>query len=183
MKVLVLGAGVIGTCTAWYLAALGHEVRVVDRQKGAGLETSFANGGQISVSHSEPWANPDAPLKLLKWLRREDSPLLFRLRLDPHQWTWGLRFFYECMPWRTPINSRLMVTLSAYSRAQLDALRAETRIQYDALERGILHYFTDRASFDLAAASAPELRRHGLELELKNPDEVVAIEPDRKSVV
>ena len=177
MKVLVLGAGVIGTCTAWYLAALGHEVRVVDRQKGAGLETSFANGGQISVSHSEPWANPDAPLKLLKWLRREDSPLLFRLRLDPHQWTWGLRFFYECMPWRTPINSRLMVTLSAYSRAQLDALRAETRIQYDALERGILHYFTDRASFDDAARSAPELRRYGLELEPKTPDECVAIEP------
>ena len=177
MKVLVLGAGVVGTATAWYLAAQGHEVRVVDRREGAGLETSFANGGQISVSHSEPWANPDAPIKLLKWLRHPDSPLLFRLKLDPKQWEWGLRFFYECMPWRTLENSRQMVTLSGYSREALGELRATTGIQYDALERGILHYFTDRLSFEGAAASAPELRRYGLELVVKTPAECVVIEP------
>ena len=177
MKVLVLGAGVVGTATAWYLAAQGHEVRVVDRREGAGLETSFANGGQISVSHSEPWANPDAPIKLLKWLRHPDSPLLFRLKLDPKQWEWGLRFFYECMPWRTMENSRQMVTLSRYSREALGELRAATAIQYDALERGILHYFTDRLSFEGAAASAPELRRYGLDFEIKTPAECVAIEP------
>jgi D-amino-acid dehydrogenase len=177
MKVLVLGAGVVGTATAWYLAAQGHEVRVVDRREGAGLETSFANGGQISVSHSEPWANPDAPIKLLKWLRHPDSPLLFRLKLDPKQWEWGLRFFYECMPWRTMENSRQMVTLSRYSREALGELRAATAIQYDALERGILHYFTDRLSFEGAAASAPQLRRYGLDFEIKTPAECVAIEP------
>ena len=177
MKVLVLGAGVIGTSTAWYLATQGHEVGVVERQPGAGLETSFANGGQISVSHSEPWANPDAPIKLLKWLRHPDSPLLFRLKLDPNQWEWGLRFFYECMPWRTLENSRQMVTMSAFSREKLRELRAQTGLQYDALERGILHYFTDKMSFDGAAASAPELRRYGLDFQMKTPDECVAIEP------
>src|SRR5689334_18638484 len=85
MKVLVLGAGVIGTATAWYLAKSGHEPVVVDRREGAGLETSFANGGQISVCHAEPWANPDAPLKILQWAWRDDAPLLFRLKMDPAQ--------------------------------------------------------------------------------------------------
>ena len=177
MKVLVLGAGVIGTCTAWYLAGRGHEVTVVERQPGAGLETSFANGSQISVSHSEPWANPDAPIKLLKWLWREDSPLLFRLRMDPHQWSWGIRFFYECMPWRTPENSRRMVTLSAYSREKLAEIRNTTSIDYDALERGILHYFTDEASFEDAVRAAPALRDYGLQMQAKTPEECVAVEP------
>ncbi|HZR71045.1 MAG TPA: FAD-dependent oxidoreductase, partial [Burkholderiales bacterium] len=92
MKVIVLGAGVIGTTSAWYLARAGHEVVVVDRRSHPGLETSFANGGQISVSHSEPWANPTAPFQIVRWLGREDAPLLFRPRLDREQWLWGLRF-------------------------------------------------------------------------------------------
>ncbi len=177
MKILVLGAGVIGTSTAWYLAARGHEVAVVDRRQGPGLETSYANGGQISVSHSEPWSTPDAPIKLVKWWFKPDSPLLFRLRMDPHQWSWGLRFFYECAPWRTRENSRLMVTLSAYSREALAELRATTGIEYDALERGILHYFTDKASFEEAALAAPLLRQYGLEMEVKTPEQCVRIEP------
>ena len=85
MKVLVLGSGVVGVTSAWYLAEAGHEVTVVDRQPCAGFEASFANGGQISVSHAEPWANPSAPLKILQWLGREDAPLLFRPRLSPRQ--------------------------------------------------------------------------------------------------
>ena len=95
MKVTVLGAGVTGITTAWFLRQAGHDVNVVDRQPGAGLETSFANGGQISVSHAEPWANPGAPLKVLKWLMREDAPLLFRLRPDLNQWLWGLDFLRQ----------------------------------------------------------------------------------------
>jgi D-amino-acid dehydrogenase len=177
MKILVLGAGVIGTSTAWYLAADGHEVTVVERREGPGLETSFANGGQISVSHSEPWSTPDAPVKLVKWWFRPDSPLLFRLRMDPHQWSWGLRFFYECAPWRTRGNSRQMVTLSAYSREALAGLRAATGIEYDSLERGILTYFTDRPSFDDAARAAPLLRQYGLDMQVKTPQECVRIEP------
>jgi D-amino-acid dehydrogenase len=82
MKIIVLGAGVVGTTTAWYLNRAGHEVTVVERQPGVGLETSFANGGQISASHAVPWANPGAPLKILRWLGKEDAPLLFRLHAD-----------------------------------------------------------------------------------------------------
>jgi D-amino-acid dehydrogenase len=177
MKVVVLGAGVIGTATAWYLVQQGHEVTVIDRREGAGLETSFANGGQISVSHAEPWANPDAPLKILQWLRRDDSPLLFRLRMDPAQWLWGLRFLYECRPSRTRANIAQIVKLSLYSRAALQELRAETGIEYDALTRGILHYYTDRGEFDRAAASAPIMNELGLDLAVKTVDEAVAIEP------
>ncbi|MGZ5113260.1 MAG: FAD-dependent oxidoreductase, partial [Usitatibacter sp.] len=127
MKVLVLGAGVLGTTTAWYLAQAGHEVVVVDRREGAGLETSFANGGQISVCHAEPWANPEAPLKILQWLARDDSPLLFRLRMDPAQWLWGARFLYECRPSRTRENIKQIVKLALYSRAALQQLRADWR--------------------------------------------------------
>lgn len=177
MKVLVLGAGVLGTSTAWYLAEQGHEVTVVDRCEGAGLETSFANGGQISVCHAEPWANPGAPLQILQWLRRDDSPLLFRLRMDPAQWLWGLRFLYECLPARTRDNIGQIVKLSLYSRAMLQALRAATGIEYDALTRGILHYYTDARVFDDAVAAASLMNEFGLDRDVKTPEEAVAIEP------
>jgi D-amino-acid dehydrogenase len=177
MKILVLGAGVIGTATAWYAARAGHEVVVVDRHEGAGLETSFANGGQISVSHAEPWANPDAPLKLAKWLARDDAPLLFRLRADPAQWAWGARFLYECTAWRTRENIAQIVKLSVYSRRELQALREETAIEYCALAKGILHYYTERDEFDRALEASEVMRRHGLALEMKTVDEAIAIEP------
>ena len=177
MKVLVLGAGVIGTCTAWYLTEAGHEVTVVERRDGPGLETSFANGGQISVCHAEPWANPDAPLKILQWIWRDDAPLLFRLRLDPNQWTWGARFLYECQPGRTRQNIRDIVKLSLYSRASLQELRDATQIEYDALERGILHYYTEPAVFESAVKAAGLMQDYGLDREIKTVAEAVAIEP------
>src|SRR5215210_6760627 len=125
MKVIVLGAGVIGVTSAWYLNKAGHDVTVIDRRAGAGMETSFANGGQISVSHAEPWAKPSAPLKVLKWLAREDAPLLFRLRADLRQWLWGLSFLLECTPARTRHNIEQIVRLGTYSREKLQALRRE----------------------------------------------------------
>ena len=114
MRVLVLGAGVVGVTSAWYLARAGHEVTVVDRQPGAALETSFANGGQISVSHAEPWANPRAPLQALQWLGQEDAPLLFRLRYDPALFAWSLRFLRECLPWRTRENIRSRIVAMSF---------------------------------------------------------------------
>ncbi len=177
MKTLVLGAGVIGTSTAWYLAQSGHEVEVLDRREGAGLETSFANGGQISACHAEPWANPDAPSKILQWIWRDDAPLLFRLRMDPRQWTWGIRFLYECLPSRTRDNIAQIVKMSLYSRTSLQELRAATGIEYDQMMLGILHYYTDAAEFERAVASASIMRKYGLDRDVKTVAEALAIEP------
>jgi len=177
LKIIVLGAGVIGVTSAWYLARAGHEVTVVERQPGAALETSFANGGQISVSHAEPWANPVAPVKVLRWLLRADAPIKFRLRADPRQWSWGLRFLRECMPERARHNTAQLVHLGLYSRDVLNALRRETRIENDQLECGILHFFTEPAAFEHAAETAALMRQHGCDLTLKSAQECVAIEP------
>jgi D-amino-acid dehydrogenase len=177
MRIIVLGAGVVGTTAAWYLARAGHEVTVVERQGAAGLETSFANGGQVSASHAEPWANPGAPAKILEWLGREDAPLLFRLRADWDQWTWGLRFLAECLPFRARENTRQLLALALYSRAELRELRRETGIAYDQLTRGILHFYTDEEAFEGAAAAAGELAQHGAEREVKSAEECLAIEP------
>ena len=177
MRVLVLGGGVIGVTAAWYLAADGHEVTLVDRQPGAALEASFANGGQISASYAEPWANPEAPLKVLKWLGREDAPLLFRLRADWRQWRWGLQFLLECLPSRTRHNTIQCLNLSLYSRDALRELRAATGIEYDHLERGILQFYTDPKEFEHGVASAALMREYGCDRVVRTPDECVAIEP------
>jgi D-amino-acid dehydrogenase len=177
MRVLVLGAGVVGTAAAWYLARAGHEVAVVERREGAGLETSFANGGQIAVSHAEPWANPGAPLKILKWMGRDDAPLLFRLKADPAQWAWGLRFLHECAGWRTRENIAQIVKLSAYSGKALRELREETGIVYDAVTRGILSYYTEQDEFEGAVEAARVMREYGIERAVKTVDEAIAIEP------
>lgn len=177
MKVIVLGAGVVGITSAWYLRQAGHAVTVVDRQYVPGLETSFANGGQISVSHAEPWANPHAVSQIVRWLGREDAPLLFRLRADAAQWRWGLRFLLECLPWRTRRNIAAILRLALYSRAALKALRAETGIRYDHLERGILHFYTDPRQFECAQAAVRVMAEFGCERTLKTPQEMLAIEP------
>ena len=177
MRVIVLGAGVVGTTAAWFLAKAGHQVTVIERQHAAGLETSFANGGQISVSHAEPWAHPGAPLKVFKWMFSEDAPLLFRPRADLRQWQWCLEFLRECTPARTRHNIKQMVNLGLYSRGQLRKLRAETGIEYDHLERGILHFYTSQQAFDAAQEPARIMREFGCELDMKTPDECVAIEP------
>jgi D-amino-acid dehydrogenase len=177
MRVLVLGAGVIGVSSAWYLRQSGHEVVVVDRQPGAGLETSFANGGQISVSQSEPWAAPGAPFKVLKWLMKDDAPLLFRPRLEWHQLSWGMRFMIECLPWRFERNIREMVNLGLYSREALREMRRDTGIEYDHLTRGILQFYVDKGDFEAAQKSSELLRQYGIERSVKTAEEAIAIEP------
>jgi D-amino-acid dehydrogenase len=181
MKVIVLGAGIIGISTAWYLLEEGHEVTVVDRQADAALETSFANGAQISVSFCEPWANAEAPFKVAKWLMRDDSPLLFRPRLDPHQWRWGLSFLTQCSDRAFERNVQQLVALGRYSHESLKALVAQTGIDYERLERGILHFFSSQQDFDAGAAGAELMRRHGVDRRVLSRDEVLAIEPALRS--
>lgn len=177
MRVIVMGAGVVGTTAAWYLSAAGHEVTVIDRQPAAGLETSFANGGQISVCHAEPWANPGALPKLLKWIGHESSPLLWRMRADPAQWAWGLRFIRECTPARTRANIIAILKLALHSRDCLQALRAELGLEYDHLERGILHVYTDAREFEHAIPQAELMRQYGCDRFVKTAEECMQIEP------
>lgn len=177
MKVIVLGAGIIGVATAWYLADEGHDVTVVDRQDDAALETSFANGAQISVSYCEPWAHAGAPLKVARWLLDDESPLLFRPRLDPHQWRWGLQFLTQCNDAAFERNVAQLVALGRYSRDSLKSLVATTGIEYDRLQRGILHFFSSQAELDAGAAAAVLMRRHGVQRQVLSRDEVLRIEP------
>jgi D-amino-acid dehydrogenase len=180
VKVLVLGAGVVGVTSAWYLAEAGHEVSVVERQPHAGMETSFANGGQISASHAEPWAKPAMVPKLLRWLGREDAPLLFRPRADLAQWRWALGFLGECVPGRFERNCRALAGLAAYSRGALRALRQKTGVRYDHLSRGILHFATDGRDFEVLARNAEAVRALGIERQVKSAPECLALEPALK---
>ena len=177
MRVIVLGAGLLGTTSAYFLSQLGHEVTVVDRQATPGAETSFANGGQISVSHAEPWANPSAPLKVLQWLGKEDAPLLFRIRADMRQWLWGLQFLRECTPARTRHNIEQIVRLGTYSRDTLQQLRRDTGIDYAQRSQGILHFYTSQKEFDGAQGPAEQMRALGCERHVISADAAVALEP------
>ncbi len=177
MKVIVLGAGLLGVTSAYYLRQAGHDVIVLDRQATPASETSFANGGQISVSHAEPWANPGAPLKLVKWLGREDAPLLFRLRADVRQWLWGLQFLRECTPARTRHNIEQIVRLGTYSRDSLRQLRDAMGLDYDQRTQGILHFYTSEKEFEAAEAPAAQMRALGCERRVISADEAVRIEP------
>lgn len=177
MRVLVLGAGVVGATSAWFLRAAGHEVTVLERQPAVALETSFANGGQVSVSHSEPWANPGAPLKILRWLGKDDAPLLFRLQPELRQWLWGLAFLRECLPHRTARNIRRLVSLGLHSRRTLAELREGLGLEYDRRGRGILHFYTDRHDFEASARPAALMRELGCARVSLSADEAVALEP------
>ncbi|ODV13152.1 MAG: amino acid dehydrogenase [Rubrivivax sp. SCN 70-15] len=177
MKVIVLGAGLLGVTSAYFLRQQGHDVTVVDRQASPAAETSFANGGQISVSHAEPWANPSAPLKVLKWLGHEDAPLLFRLRADMRQWLWGLQFLRECTPARTRHNIEQIVRLGTYSRDTLQQLRRDIGIAYAERTQGILHFYTSQKEFDGAEAPAAQMRELGCDRRVISADEAVRLEP------
>jgi len=177
MKVAVLGSGIIGVSTAWWLAQAGHDVVVIDRESGPGEETSRANGGQISVSYSEPWANPDAPLRLLKWMFQQNAPLAFRPRADLRQWWWGLNFLRECLPARQAINIRAMVAMAEYSLQTLKGMRADLGIEYNHLEQGILNFYRSDEEFDASQKAAGIMRDFGVDRRIIGPDEVVQVEP------
>ncbi|WP_280153766.1 D-amino acid dehydrogenase [Piscinibacter sp. XHJ-5] len=177
MNVIVMGAGIIGISTAWHLLEQGHRVTVIDRQPDAAMETSFANGAQISVSFCEPWANAQAPFKVARWLLRDDSPLLFRPRLDPHQWRWGLAFLAQCNDAAFERNVAQLVALGRYSHETLKGMVAQTGIEYQRLERGILHFFSSQQELDAGAAGAELMRRHGVDRRVLSREEVLKVEP------
>lgn len=177
MKIIILGAGIIGVSTAWHLLERGHEVTVVERQPDAAMETSFANAAQISVSYCEPWANRDAPLKALKWMFSKEAPLLFRPQLDWQQWRWGAQFLSQCNDAAFERNVQQLVALGAYSHAALKDLVRSTGIEYQRLEHGIAHYYTDQKSFDTAGDAAALMRKYGVSRRVVSRDELLRIEP------
>ena len=177
MKVIVLGAGIIGISCAWHLLERGHEVTVVERQPDAALETSFANAGQVSVSYCEPWANRDAPFKALKWMFSNEAPLLFRPQFDIHQWTWGLKFLGQCNDAAFERNVKQLVALGAYSHRALKDVVASTGIEFSRLERGIAHYYTDQKSFDSAGDAATLMRKYGVDRQVVSRKQLLEIEP------
>ena len=177
MRVLVLGAGVVGVTAAYYLQKDSHEVTVIDRQDGAGLETSFANGGQISPSQAYPWAEPGVPLLMLKWLGCNDAPLLYRMRLDPKLWAWSLRFLANCTPGTFLTSTAKNLRLSLLSRSLLPEIRKETGIDYDCLERGILQIYRNQKELDKSAAFNEELHKLGCDHQVLDTAGVHALEP------
>lgn len=177
MRVLVLGSGVIGTVSAYYLAQAGFEVVVVDRQEGPALETSFANAGQVSPGYASPWAAPGVPLKAIKWLVTQHAPLAIRPTGDIHQYLWMAQMLRNCTAERYAINKERMVRLSEYSRDCLDELRAETGIAYEGRQLGTTQVFRTQQQVDAAAKDIAVLERSGVPYELLDRDGIARAEP------
>jgi D-amino-acid dehydrogenase len=177
VKVLVLGSGVIGTSVAYYLAKAGHEVEVVDRQDGAALETSFANAGEVSPGYSAPWAGPGVPLKAIKWMLMQHSPLVIWPMLDPAMWRWGAMMLANCTERAYALNKSRMVPIAEYSRDCLKALRAETGITYDDRALGTLQLFRTQKQLDGIGGDVAVLKQYGVPFEVLDRAGFVKVEP------
>lgn len=166
MKILVLGSGVIGTTSAYYLALAGHEVTVIDRQEAPALETSYANAGEVSPGYSSPWAGPGVPLKAIQWLMMKHSPLVIRPQLSMHQWGWLVQMLKNCTEARYAVNKERMVRLAEYSRDVLKKLREDTHIQYDQRTQGTLQLFRTQKQLDATDKDIQVLKDSGVHFEL-----------------
>lgn len=177
MKVLVLGSGVIGVTSAYYLARAGHEVTVIDRQPEPALETSFANAGEVSPGYSSPWAGPGVPVKAVKWLLMKHGPLVIRPKLDPVMWLWLLKMLRNCTTARYAVNKSRMIPIAEYSRDCLQALRSEIGIRYDERARGTLQLFREQAQLDHTGGDIAVLKQYGVPFEVLGRDGCIAAEP------
>ncbi|WP_370643357.1 D-amino acid dehydrogenase [Roseomonas cutis] len=177
MKVLILGGGVIGVTSAWYLSRAGHEVTVVERQPGAGLETSFANAGQVSFGYSAPWAGPGVPIKAIKWLLMRHRPFVIWPRPDAALAHWLVQMLANCTEEAYHVNKGRMVRVAEYSRTALAELRAETGIEYDHRERGTLQLFRTQKQLDHVGEDTSVLDEYGVPYEILDPSGCIAAEP------
>ncbi|MFQ5973865.1 MAG: D-amino acid dehydrogenase [Alphaproteobacteria bacterium] len=182
MKAVVLGAGVVGVTTAYYLAREGARVVVVDRQAEAASETSYANAGLISVGHALTWASPRAPRILLRSLWRKDLGFRMHLRADPQLWRWGVRFLRHCTSDAALETSATKYRICRYSQRCLTALREETGIAYRRLDNGLLYFFRDERQFDEGVRAMDVIREQGHELQVVDADGCARIEPTLASI-
>ena len=180
MTTVVLGAGAVGTATAWYLSKSGHDVVLVERQAEAAMETSWGNGGIIHASEVEPWSQPGMPTKIIKWLGKENAPMLLRYSAIPHIMRWGVEFARNCTPERFRENAKSNLRLALHSLKSLQEIGAETGIDYDRATRGVLKIYRSRESLDAAERSTAYLAQHGLLYERIDPERCVELEPALK---
>ncbi|MGV2497202.1 D-amino acid dehydrogenase [Pelagerythrobacter aerophilus] len=177
MRVIVLGAGVVGVTSAYYLAEAGHEVVLLDRQSGPALETSFANAGEISPGYASPWAAPGIPLKALRWLLMKHAPLILQPQLDMAMLRWILAMLRNCTAARYALNKSRMVRLAEFSRDELIALRGKLGLQYDQRSLGTLQLFRTQKQLDASASDIAVLEQYGVAYELLDRDGCVGAEP------
>ncbi|MGR8964145.1 D-amino acid dehydrogenase [Rhizobium leguminosarum] len=182
MKVIVLGAGIVGVTSAYQLAKAGHDVTVVDRQSGPALETSFANAGEVSFGYCSPWAAPGIPMKAMKWLFMKHAPLILRPKLDMAMLSWMARMLSNCTSERYAINKSRMLRLADYSRIALAELRAETGIAYDERMQGTLQLFRTQQQLEASAKDVKALAADGIPYEVLDRDGCVRFEPALRHV-
>ncbi|HIY71760.1 MAG TPA: D-amino acid dehydrogenase [Candidatus Luteimonas excrementigallinarum] len=177
MRILVLGSGVVGVTSAWYLRQAGHDVVVVDRQPGAALETSFANAGQVSPGYASPWPAPGIPAKAIGWLLSRHAPLAIRPTADPAQYRWLWQMLRNCTSARYAVSKARMVRLAEYSRDSLDELRRELGLDYEQRTLGTTQLFRTREQLDAAARDITVLEQYGVRYELLDADAIIRVEP------
>ncbi|MBK5569381.1 D-amino acid dehydrogenase [Ensifer sp. SSB1] len=182
MKVIVLGAGIIGVTSAYQLAKAGHEVTVIDRQAGPALETSFANAGEVSFGYCSPWAAPGIPMKAMKWLFMEHAPLILRPKVDTAMLSWMVKMLSNCTSKRYAINKSRMLRLADYSRISLATLRTETGIAYDERMQGTLQLFRTQQQLDASGKDVKALAADGIPYEVLDRDGCIRVEPALKHV-
>ncbi|OIN14005.1 D-amino acid dehydrogenase [Oceanisphaera psychrotolerans] len=177
MKVLVLGSGVVGVTSAWYLSQQGHEVVVLDRQSDAAEETSFANAGQLSFGMSSPWAAPGIPQKAIKWMFQSHAPLKVRPSLNPAQWQFMLSMLANCNEKSYGVNKSRMVRVSEYSRQCINNLQQELKLPFESRKQGLLQVFRTQKQIDDAAKDIKVLQEFNVAHAMLNVDECIAREP------
>jgi D-amino-acid dehydrogenase len=177
VKTLVLGAGVVGVTTAYFLAKAGHEVTILDERDGVGLEASAGNAGIIAPGHAFAWASPGAPRMLLESLRGAETAIRVRLGTDPRLYAWGLRFLRECTPDRSRRNTLVKLGLCQYSQAVMDALVRAEGIEYHAIARGALYVHRDQKALDDGIKKMALLAEHGQRQEVLDPSAVARLDP------
>ena len=177
MKLLILGSGLLGVTAAYELGKRGYDVTVLDRNPESARETSFANGGQLSYSHAEPWASPTVLPKLPKWIGRDDAPLVFKPRADWQMIRWGVRFLRNCTAKRADINCVNLLRLGLYSRKKMKALREESGVAFDFGKTGILHIYTAESDFEHAKKQLEFQAKFGCSQTILTKQQVYALEP------
>ncbi len=182
MKVVVLGAGIVGVTSAYQLARAGHEVTVIDRQQGPALETSFANAGEVSFGYCSPWAAPGIPMKAIKWLFMHHAPLILRPKVDGAMLSWLVKMLSNCTSERYAINKSRMLRLADYSRTSLAQVRDETGIAYDERMQGTLQLFRTQQQLDASAKDVKALAADGIPYEVLDPEGCIRVEPALRHV-